>query len=921
MELSWVEREIAKPFAFIVVEGEPGSGKTDLLRRVARSAAQERTVLEFRCVRERDPVPLAPLLDALGAAADRWTGPAGRLSPLAGVLRPLLPEFSAVLPEPLGSDRHLVHRALRELLTLPERALLIVDDADQADEETQDFLRLLAARPSERLAVVTGSALRLQQRTLRDAWWPPRSGVTARHVLKPLRIADVVEKTGSCELAQRVHRRTGGVAAAVTAVLEAISGLDVPAAMKLVEKVVPAAWAAELAARFAVLEHGAAAIVSAAVTLGRPAGGEALAAVAGSDATGMVDDLLQAMAAGFLRDLGNDRYAVRSPLVADAVDAAIPGPRRSQLHSGAARLLACADEPQPRRVAYHHREAGELDEWARYVSESVDQAAAEGRPGEAVRLLEAALRDPALSRARKENFAVRLSRQTAYGLIGESTLRLLRTAAHDWPLSDAARGEIRINLGRVLINQVGQVDAGRSEIELAIADLDGRQALLARGLITLALPHIGPVPVEENLRRLDQAERASKGTGDVELLAAVTANRVSGRMQVADPGVWQDVGTLPASPRSAEVRRQVSRTYVNLADAAAWNGYYPVARTYLATARRLVHDEEQPYLEALAAGTALRLDVATGIWPEVETEVLGLVGRVGRDSSLAAEPLLALAWYQLGNGRRKEASRNFDAAFTLAAGNVPQRASAFAGRVAVLLAAKELAVAARLVESGLESVRRKNNWVWGAELLPPAVQVLLARGESDAAERLVAEYGEGIAGRDAPLAHAAALFCRGLLARARPADAVEFFRQAALSYQALPRPHAAAGASELAGECYAALGDHRKLLGALTSAETIYRSLKSVTDAQRCRRTLARHDPTTPSRGRRGYGQALSPRELEVARLAAQNLSNREIAERLFLSARTVEVHISRALNKLELPSRAVLGEHLSRELDGMPRS
>ncbi len=69
-----------------------------------------------------------------------------------------------------------------------------------------------------------------------------------------------------------------------------------------------------------------------------------------------------------------------------------------------------------------------------------------------------------------------------------------------------------------------------------------------------------------------------------------------------------------------------------------------------------------------------------------------------------------------------------------------------------------------------------------------------------------------------------------------------------------------------------------------------------------------------PRRGRKGYGETLSPRELEVARLAAQNLTNREIGERLFLSPRTVEIHIGRALRKLGLPSRTVLTEDLLRD-------
>jgi len=63
--------------------------------------------------------------------------------------------------------------------------------------------------------------------------------------------------------------------------------------------------------------------------------------------------------------------------------------------------------------------------------------------------------------------------------------------------------------------------------------------------------------------------------------------------------------------------------------------------------------------------------------------------------------------------------------------------------------------------------------------------------------------------------------------------------------------------------------------------------------------------PTTAS--------VLSPRELEVARLVARWLSNREIADALVLSPRTVEGHVGRILTKLGFTSRTQLAVWVAR--------
>jgi DNA-binding NarL/FixJ family response regulator len=55
----------------------------------------------------------------------------------------------------------------------------------------------------------------------------------------------------------------------------------------------------------------------------------------------------------------------------------------------------------------------------------------------------------------------------------------------------------------------------------------------------------------------------------------------------------------------------------------------------------------------------------------------------------------------------------------------------------------------------------------------------------------------------------------------------------------------------------------------------------------------------------------LSVRELEIARLAAEGLSSKDIAERLYLSVRTVNNHLQSAYSKLGVSGRTELARSL----------
>ena len=67
-----------------------------------------------------------------------------------------------------------------------------------------------------------------------------------------------------------------------------------------------------------------------------------------------------------------------------------------------------------------------------------------------------------------------------------------------------------------------------------------------------------------------------------------------------------------------------------------------------------------------------------------------------------------------------------------------------------------------------------------------------------------------------------------------------------------------------------------------------------------------------PRRARLTGLEALTASERRVAELAAQGMTNREIAQALFVTARTVEGHLTRTFQKLDLRSREDLAGALA---------
>ncbi|HEY1178017.1 MAG TPA: helix-turn-helix transcriptional regulator, partial [Phytomonospora sp.] len=223
-----------------------------------------------------------------------------------------------------------------------------------------------------------------------------------------------------------------------------------------------------------------------------------------------------------------------------------------------------------------------------------------------------------------------------------------------------------------------------------------------------------------------------------------------------------------------------------------------------------------------------------------------------------------------------------------------EAAVAAAARIRLALRTGSATTARELLD-GLDRVRAKRLWTWSADLVEAGVAAFLHAGDTAGARLLTAEFAEAVADRDYPHGHAVAVSCRAALG-ADPAPHLD----AAARYAALPRPHAQALALESAARCHLDGDDGSAALPLLTRAFTLFDTLGATYDAARCARLL-RDNGEAPARrrGRPGYGGRLSPRERDVARLLAAGRSNREIAEVLFLSVRTVEHHVANVMRKL----------------------
>ncbi|MBP2474473.1 DNA-binding CsgD family transcriptional regulator/tetratricopeptide (TPR) repeat protein [Crossiella equi] len=928
-ELGILAEAVARPPALALLEGEAGIGKTRLVRELLGRTGTP--ALLGHCQPLREPFPYGPVLEALGALGPRLTG---GLNPVTGVLRPLLPEIAAKLPpqpEPLGDpagERHRLFRAVRELLVAAGPVLLVVEDLHWADDGTREVLRfLLDSPPPETSVVLTYRREDLGGALLGSAFRPAHGVSAAVLRLSPLDVAGVRELANAilgtapaAGFAARLHERTAGIPFVVEEALHALhdteGGLRTATARRLLDHLrVPVLLREATTERLAALDPLSAKVVRTAAVLGVPAEEDLLAAVVGASPEEVATALVQALAATVLHELPGRRYGFRHSLAREAVYDTITGPERRQLHARAAAELAGAEPTPWMQLARHSRESGQRADWLRHTEAAADQAGAVGEAGLATELYRQLVEAPELTTPDVDRIAGKLGAAAVLGVEQLDDSAVLRRVLADPRLSPAARGTARLNLGFLLVRETGGLAEGHRDIEAAIEELGARSALGAKAMSVLAQPFRGTVPLADNLRWMARVQEAIDSDIDPDLRLNLLANQLGSRVHIGDGTVGPDLARLPRQAASPLGRQHLTRAFCNLGDAYATTGHYRQAREWLAPGLRMAGELGMPFIVSVARATQARLDFSTGTWTGLAQRCARMLEDYRDLRPVATEISLVLGQLAVARGEWPEAERHLgatgldtpDDAFT------PVVMVASAAYTQMLLSREEDESALAHAELGLSIVRRKEIWLWAAELLPLAVRAYLRTGRLPAAVELLATFTERTRDRDAPLASAAALAGEGLLlgAQGRLTAGARALCAAAAAYAALPNPYLAAQARQEAARLRLEAG--RPAEPELAEAASAFDGLGATRDAAACRHLLRERGLPAPApaasarRGRRGYGAELSPREREVARLLGRGRTNREIAEVLFLSPRTVEQHVAKVLRKLGVSSRSDL--------------
>jgi DNA-binding CsgD family transcriptional regulator len=281
-----------------------------------------------------------------------------------------------------------------------------------------------------------------------------------------------------------------------------------------------------------------------------------------------------------------------------------------------------------------------------------------------------------------------------------------------------------------------------------------------------------------------------------------------------------------------------------------------------------------------------------GEWDRAEREAVQVLDDLaGLNVATVAE-----AHYQLGDLRRLRG--DLDGAVDAYAqarrlGRDPQP-----GLALLCLAQDDVDAAAAGIRAALHAAGHDR--MARARLCAAQVEVALAAGDLELARQAGAELEQAAAAYGTSGLQAAALTCRGRIAVAedRPEEALPALRAACRRWHEVGATYEAARTCGLLGSAYERLGDVNAAVSELRAARESFEQLGAQPDGQAVGRAV---DALV---GERSLPGGLTAREAEVLALVADGLTNREVAEALVLSKKTIDRHLSNIFTKLDVSNR-----------------
>ena len=807
------------------------------------------------------------LLRALAGRGPAWWGQCDPLS-TPRPLGPLLDLADGPVPAlaPLLRDEAAPHRVYAQLVDRiraePAPPLLLLEDVHWADDATLDLVRFLVRR-LESLPVLAVASIRDDElagrpeltRVLGDTL---REARVHRVGLTPLTLEAVRTLARGSEVdAERLHEVSGGNPFFVT---EVVAGGLASATVR-----------DAVLARVAQLDPPSVDVLAAVSVAPRSLDVEHVATLTGHGP----DAVDAAVRAGLLVE-ANRSLSFRHELARTAVEDDLGPARRRVLHQRLLGLLLESDSADPSRLAHHAIGTGDPELVLEHVPPAVEEAEARRSRREVTALLDALLvhrdrLDPVTEcRLRtKQALALALLDRPDDGL---AHARLAVDAAK--VLDDAlvlgpalvASARCRWLLGEVHVAEREYADAvdilrpGGDSPELAGALVEqARHAMLARHHVPAIDRSTEALGVADRLGAVELQRMATLILGTTELVtgdADEGTTVLTGLLATAREQADGDLAALALSQLgtgSGEIRRYV--------DADRW------LRAGVEEARRADHDYSLSYNTAWLA----RIAFEQGRWTEATDGAEGPAR--ARGGSAYVTPLTALCVLGRVRVRRgdPDGTSVLDEALQLGRhAELQHRWSAHCGLAeAAWLRGRPAEAEAHLADPFREALECDSAWARG-EL----GYWLWRTGHLDTAPEGAAAPFAAMIGGDW-------------------AAAAEQWRELGCPYEE------ALAFAEGDLEAQRAALELLDGLGARPAAQWL---------RARMRDAGVTSVPRGPRASTRSHPEGLTDREAEVHALLVEGLTNPEIAQRLFISPKTVEHHVSAVLAKLGATSRRDLG-------------